>query len=66
MNDLCRNSIEFNSIRVYLRANSTAQRPITELPRVKEGKEEYKQNKNLRVYIAVIIQFHSIVYDSVR
>jgi hypothetical protein len=24
------NSIQFNSIRVYLRANSTAQRPITE------------------------------------
>jgi hypothetical protein len=26
--------IQFNSIRVYLRANLTAQRPITELARV--------------------------------
>jgi hypothetical protein len=28
------NSIKFNSIRVYLRANLTAQRPITKLARV--------------------------------
>jgi hypothetical protein len=35
-----------------LRANSTAQRPITELARVR-GKKQ--QNKNSRVYVAIAI-----------
>jgi hypothetical protein len=36
----CSTIIQFNSIRVSLRASLTAQRPITELARVKEGKQE--------------------------
>jgi hypothetical protein len=32
--------IQFNSIRIYLRANVTAQRPITELARVKGKKQQ--------------------------
>jgi hypothetical protein len=38
--------IQFNSIHVYLRASSTAQRPIRELARVKEGKQEIIQTNN--------------------
>jgi hypothetical protein len=39
------NEIKLNSIRVYLRANSRAQRPITELARVRKGKQEIIQTK---------------------
>jgi hypothetical protein len=34
-NNSVRNSIQFNSIHIYLRANLTAQRPITKLARVR-------------------------------
>jgi hypothetical protein len=37
--------IQFSSICVYLRASSTAQRTITELARVKEGKREIIETK---------------------
>jgi hypothetical protein len=35
------NSIQFNSILIYLRANLTAQRPITKLARVRSKKQQY-------------------------
>jgi hypothetical protein len=37
--------IQFNSIRVYLRANPTAQRPIIDLARLKEEKTGNNTNQ---------------------
>jgi hypothetical protein len=49
--------IQFNYILVYLRANLTAQNPITKLARVRKKKQQktYKQNKNKPFYIIIII-----------
>jgi hypothetical protein len=41
--------IQFNSILIYLRANLTAQRPITKLSRVRSKKQQqyiYNNNNN--------------------
>jgi hypothetical protein len=49
-------TIQFNLI-IYLRANLTAQRPITKLARVRSTKVQkyYKQNKSYSVYIVKTI-----------
>jgi hypothetical protein len=39
------NSIQFNSILVYLRANLTAQKPITKLARVRRNNNKTLTNK---------------------
>jgi sugar diacid utilization regulator len=39
------NNNNTNSIRVYLRANLTAQRPITKLARVHRNTQKYYKNK---------------------
>jgi hypothetical protein len=45
--------IQFNSIRVYLRADLTAQRPITKLARVYGSTQKSLKNKiqNMTAYI---------------
>jgi hypothetical protein len=43
--------IQFNSIHIYLRANLTAQRPITKLARVRRNK-----NKNKNTMLTTICE----------
>jgi hypothetical protein len=47
------NSIQFNLILVYLRANLTAQKPITKLARVRRNNNKTLTNKiqNKAVYV---------------
>jgi hypothetical protein len=47
------NSIQFNSILVYLRANLTAQRPITKLAQVCRKKQKTYKQKEI-AYIIII------------
>jgi hypothetical protein len=47
-----------NSIRIYLRANLTAQKPVTKLARVRRTKQQNTnkiQNKTVYIVIAIII-----------
>jgi hypothetical protein len=55
------NSIQFNSILVYLCANLTAQRPITKLARVHRNTDITKK-QNTNNGIKLIIQFNSIQF----
>jgi hypothetical protein len=54
------NSIQFDLIRIYLRANLTPQKPITKLARVRRKKQQdaYKENikyASLYIYIYIYI-----------